>query len=58
MDKAACRLARGGRIPAFKVGWVWRFDEAAIWSWLEARRQPDAAGAKKEAKRSRRRRAK
>lgn len=28
------------------------------WSWLKGRRQPDAAGAKKEAKRSRRRRAK
>jgi excisionase family DNA binding protein len=57
-NKAAYRLAQSGRIPAFKVGRVWRFREAEIWSWLDARRQPDAAGAKKEAKRWRRRRAK
>jgi excisionase family DNA binding protein len=55
-DKTAYRLAQSGRIPAFKVGWIWRFREAEIRSWLEKHRQPDAAGAK--AKRSRRRRAK
>jgi excisionase family DNA binding protein len=59
-DKTAYRLAQSGRIPAFKVGWIWRFREAEIRSWLEKHRQPDAAGAKakKQAKRSRRRRAK
>jgi len=51
-------LAISGRIPAFKGGWAWRFREAEIRNWLEERRQPDAAGAKKEAKRSRRLRAK
>jgi excisionase family DNA binding protein len=55
-EKTAYRLAQSGRIPAFKVGWVWRFREVEIRSWLEAHRQPDETGAKKEAKRSRRRR--
>lgn len=30
MDKAAYRLAQSSRIPAFKVGWVWRFREAEL----------------------------
>jgi hypothetical protein len=45
-DKTAYQLAQSDRIPAFNR------------SWLEERRQPDTAGAKTEAKRSRSWRAK
>jgi len=57
-DTTAYPLAQSGHIPAFKVGWVWRFREAEIRSWLEERRQRDAADAKTEARRWRRRSAK
>jgi hypothetical protein len=53
-EKIANWLGQSAQIPAFKVG----LREAEIWNWLEEHCQRDAAGAKKEAKRSRRRRAK
>jgi len=57
-EKTAYRLAQGGQIPAFKVGWVWRFREAEIQSWLEEHRQPHAVGTRKKSKRSMKRRGK
>lgn len=52
-ENTSYRLAQSGRIPAFMVGWVWRFREAETWNCLDEHRQSDSAGAKKEAKRSR-----
>ena len=37
------RLAREGKVPAFKVGGVWRFNRSSLYSWAEsqpARRTP------------------
>lgn len=39
-EKTVYRLAQSGRIPAFKLGWVWRFREAEIREWVEEQRQP------------------
>jgi hypothetical protein len=52
-DKTDYRSVQSSGIPAFRAGWVRRVREAGMRSWLEERRQPDAAGAWKEAKRSR-----
>ena len=34
------RLARGGKIPAFKVGGVWRFKKASIERWTDSQEIP------------------
>lgn len=39
-EKTVYRLAQSSRIPAFKLGWVWRFREAEVREWVEAQRQP------------------
>ena len=42
-EKTVYRLAQSGRIPAFKLGWAWRFREAEIHGWVEDQRRPQAA---------------
>lgn len=34
------KMARAGKIPASRVGKVWRFKRAKIESWLDKREQP------------------
>lgn len=36
--KTLYRLVQRGRIPAFKIGWMWRFREIEIHQWLEGHR--------------------
>lgn len=43
------RMAQSGKIPALKVGKVWRFQRAKLEAWLERqegglRKQPSLAG--------------
>ncbi len=42
------RLAREGKIPAFKVGGVWRFNKSSLHRWAESQsqRQPPRKGRK------------
>ena len=47
-ERRLYRLAREGKIPAFKVGASWRFKRAYIDAWIEAQKasvaQHDGAG--------------
>jgi excisionase family DNA binding protein len=33
-ERAIYRLARARQIPAFRVGWIWRFSKADIEAWI------------------------
>ena len=37
-EKTAYRLAAEGKLPGFKVGGSWRFKQADIESWIEAKK--------------------
>lgn len=37
-DKTAYKLAAEGKLPGFKVGGSWRFKQADIESWIEAKK--------------------
>jgi len=36
--KTVYRLVQRGRVPSFKVGWIWRFRRVEIQQWLEEQR--------------------
>jgi excisionase family DNA binding protein len=36
--------ARTGKLPGFKIGDVWMFDEVELGEWLKARRNGGASG--------------
>jgi len=29
-----CKLSKEGKIPATRIGWVWRFDKEVIDAWI------------------------
>jgi excisionase family DNA binding protein len=29
-----CKLSKEGKIPATRIGWVWRFEKEAIDAWI------------------------
>lgn len=37
-EKTAYKLAAEGKLPGFKVGGSWRFKQADIESWIEAKK--------------------
>ena len=44
-----CKYAAQGKIPAIRIGRVWRFDKDAIDKWIRERTAPALTAASKEA---------
>jgi excisionase family DNA binding protein len=43
-ERTIYRLAAGKKIPAFKVGGIWRFSRAELDQWIQRQQKDDKTG--------------